>query len=130
MRSVRDVVTRFRENWRGYVHTYRMLLALTVLASLADMASTIYFMLIHGTDVEQHPAVRSFAYVLGPILGPIVGKAVQFFVVIALTVFLRRWALYIFLTVIILYLWAAWYNIWGYHLYYPRLLKLLEYLAI
>lgn len=124
------MVTRFRENWAGYVRQYRVLLVLTILASLADMASTIYFMLIRGPGAEQHPAVRTFAYALGPVLGPMFGKTVQFFVLIGLTVFLRRWALYIFITVIILYAWAAWYNVWGQYLYYPRLLKLLEHLAI
>ena len=127
IRSFRDVVTRFRENWTGYVRQYRILLILTILVSLADMASTIYFMLIRGPGAEQHPAVRTFAYALGPVLGPVFGKTVQFFVLIGVTVFLRRWALYIFVTVIILY---AWYNVWGQYLYYPRLLRLLEHLAI
>jgi len=113
IRSFRDVATRSRENWQGYVQQYRVFLVLAVLASLADMASTIYSMLIRGPGAEQHPAVRTFSYVLGPILGPMIGKAVQFFVLIGLTVFLRRWALYIFVTVIILYAWAAWYNVWG-----------------
>lgn len=130
MRSFQDVVTRFRENWQGYVHTYRVLLALTALACLADMASTIHFMLIHGPGIEEHPAVRTFAYVLGPILGPIVAKAVQFFVVVGLTVFLRRWAFHIFLTVIILYTWAAWYNVWGHDLFCPHLLHILHHMGL
>jgi len=52
----------------------------------------------------------------------IVGKLCQFIVVVCLTVYLRRCAAYIFVAVIVLYTWAAWYNVWGCELYYPRLL--------
>lgn len=130
LRSIDDIVTRLRENWVGYVQEYRIFLILVVLASLADMASTIHFMVSVGPEVELHPTVRFLSEFFGPVLGPILGKAVQFTVVIVLTVFLRRWAIFIFIPVIILYSWAAWYNVWGYQLYYPRLFRLLEYLAI
>ena len=94
------------------------------------MASTIYFMLSRGAGAEEHPAVRTFSYMLGPIFGPAFGKTVQFFVIIGLTVFLRRWAIHIFITVIILYTWAAWYNVWGQDLYYPRFLQILNRLGL
>jgi len=128
MRSSRDVLTRFRENWIGYAHEYRFLLVLVVLASLADMASTMWFMLSRGLAAESHPAVRTISLVFGPVLGPILGKSAQFLTVIGVTVFLRRWALFIFIPVIILYAWAAWYNVWGHELYYPRLVQWLEHL--
>ncbi len=112
-------MTRLRENWQGYLWEYRIFLALAVLASLADMASTVWLMHIHGPGAEGHPAVRTFSYMLGPIVGPMFDKAVQFFVLLGVTVFLRRWALYLFVTIIILYTWAAWYNVWGHDLYYP-----------
>jgi len=130
LRSFDDVKTRLRENWVGYVHEYRVFLVLVVLASLADMASTIHFMLYAGPQAEVHPTVRFASEFFGPWLGPMLGKAIQFTVIIVLTVFLRRWAIFIFIPVIILYSWAAWYNVWGYLLYYPRLLHLLEHLAI
>ncbi len=125
-----DIVARLRRNWVGYVREYRIFLVLVLLASLADMASTIHFMLHNGPQAEYHPTVRYAAQFLCPILGPAFGKAVQVIVIITLTVFLRRWAIFIFVPVIILYTWAAWYNVWGYHLYYPRLLHLLEHLTI
>jgi hypothetical protein len=125
-----DIVARLRENWVGYVHEYRVFLVLVVLASLADMLSTIHFMLYAGPQAEFHPTVRFISVLFGPVLGPILGKAVQVTVIITLTVFLRRWAVFIFIPVIILYFWAAWYNVWGYHLYTPRLLHFLECLAI
>jgi predicted membrane protein len=130
IRSVADIRTRFRANWKGYVYEYRILLVLALVASLADMASTIYFMRTTGPGAEEHPVVRAVSDVTGPVLGPILGKAVQFLVLVLVTVFLRRWAVFIFLPIIILYGWAAWYNVWGHDLYYPRLLELLRYLAI
>ncbi len=130
LRSFDDVVTRLHENWVGYVQEYRIFLVLVVLASLADMASTIHFMLYAGPQAEFHPTVRFASEFFGPVLGPVLGKAIQFTVIIVVTVFLRRWAIFIFIPVIILYFWAAWYNVWGYQLYYPRLLHILEHLAI
>jgi hypothetical protein len=41
-----------------------------------------------------------------------------------------RRGIFIFIPVIILYAGAAWYDVWGHELYYPRLLHGLEYLAI
>jgi len=113
IRSTKDIIERFQVNWNGYIYEYRVFLILTVLAALADMASTIYFMLEEGSWAEGHPAVRLVSEVLGPIVGPIIGKLCQFIVIIALTVYLRRQAVYIFIAVIIFYTWAAWYNIWG-----------------
>ncbi len=128
IRTISDIVECFRVNWQGYLRRYWIFLVLTILAAAADMFSTIRFMLVEGPQAEGHPAVRLFAAFFGPVLGPVVGKLCQFAVIIPVTVYLRRWAVYIFVTVIILYTWAAWYNIWGQYLYYPRLLKLLEYL--
>jgi hypothetical protein len=130
MRTFRDVLARFRENWVGYVREYRVLLALVFLASLADTASTIHFMLSQGPSAEGHPAVRLISEAYGPIFGPVLGKTVQFLTIVGVTVFLRRWALFIFIPIIILYTWAAWYNVWGHELYHPRLVQWLERLAI
>jgi len=129
IRSVSDIVERFRVNWEGYGHECRVFLILTVLAALADASSTVYFMLRAGPDAEGHPAIRLIAAVFGSILGPIVGKLCQFTAVVALTVYLRRWAAYIFVAVIVLYAWAAWYNVWGCDLYSPRLLDWLDHLT-
>ena len=118
IRSASDIVERFRVNWEGYIHECRAFLILTV-----------YFMLRAGPDAEGHPAIRLISAVFGPILGPILGKLCQFTAVVALTVYLRRWAAYIFVAVIVLYAWAAWYNVWGCDLYYPRLLDWLDHLT-
>jgi hypothetical protein len=126
IRSIDDIVTRLRENWVGYAREYRVFLILVVLASLADMASTIHFMVYAGPEAELHPTVRFVSEFFGPLLG----KVIQVIVSITLTVFLRRWAIFIFIPVIILYTWAAWYNVWGYQIYSPPLLRFLEHLAI
>jgi len=104
---------RLRANWRGYVRQWWVFLVLTALAALADMGTTIHFMRTAGAEAEGHPAVRVVSLAFGPVLGPILGKLCQLAVVILLTVYLRRYALYIFVAVIILYAWAAWYNLWG-----------------
>lgn len=123
MQALRE---RFRRNWPGYVAQYRVLLLLTLLAALADMVSTFHFMRHEGPEAEAHPVIRLVSMVLGPLWGPLVGKACQLAAVVAVTVCYRRHAVYVFVPVIMLYGWAAWYNIWGCHLYQPRLLWLLE----
>jgi hypothetical protein len=124
-RTVADVVARFRANARGYFSAYRWWLAVTVAAAMADMASTMHVMLREGAGVELHPAIRIVSAVLGPIAGPMVGKLCQLAAVVLVTIYLRRWAISIFLAVTVLYLWAAWYNVWGWQVYEPRLLRLL-----
>jgi hypothetical protein len=130
IRSARNIVERFRTNWEGYIREFRVFLILTALAAVADATSTVYFMLQAGPDAEGHPAIRMISAVFGPILGPIIGKLCQLTVVVALTIYLRRWAIYIFVAVIILYAWAAWYNVWGCDLYYPRLLDWLDHISL
>jgi hypothetical protein len=111
MQSVDDVIERIRANWRGYVSAYGIFLILVVLAAAADALSTVFFMLVRGPQEETHPVIRWIALALGPVLGPLVGKLVQIVALIAVTVYLRRWAVYLFVLATILYAWAAWYNI-------------------
>jgi len=130
LRSWDDIWMRLQDNGNGYAREYRVLLVLLLLVSLADAASTIHFMMQRGAGAELHPTVRSVSYLFGPILGPLLGKAIQVVVVVVLTVYFRRRAIFIFIPVIILYAWAAWYNVWGHHLYYPNLLRILDYFAV
>jgi hypothetical protein len=111
IRSIRDIAERLQANWNGYLTQYWMFLTLLALAAIADMLSTVFFMVIDGPHAERHPMIRLISIVLGPVTGPVIGKLLQFAAVIVVTVFLRRWALYIFVTVIILYAWAAAYNV-------------------
>ena len=111
VRSIGDVAKRLQDNWPGYLATYWAFLVVLALAAVADMFSTVFFMAIDGPHAESHPVIRLLALALGPMLGPVVGKLAQFAAVVLLTVFLRRWAIYIFVAVIILYAWAAVYNV-------------------
>lgn len=126
IRTINDIVERFRMNWRGFLRRYWIFITLTTLAAVADMFSTVYFMHVEGADMERHPTIRLLSLFLGPMFGPVVGKLWQLAAVFAVTVYLRRWAVYIFVTVIILYTWAAWYNIWGRYLYYPMLVDFFD----
>ncbi len=111
IRSFSDVTERLQANWDGYLTRYWVFLVLLALAAIADMLSTVFFMIIDGPEAEGHPVIRLLSIVLGPVSGPIIGKCGQFAAAIVLTVFLRRWAIYIFITAIMLYAWAAVYNI-------------------
>ncbi len=75
------------------------------------MFSTIHFITIEGPESEAHPDVMILSIILGPVLGPIAGKICQLAAILLITVYLRRWAVYIFSAIILLYTWAAWYNI-------------------
>ena len=110
VRSIGDVARRLQDNWPGYLATYWAFLLLLAVAAAADMLSTVFFMAIDGPQAESHPVIRLLSLALGPMLGPVVSKLAQFAAVILLTVFLRRWAICIFVAVIILYAWAAVYN--------------------
>jgi len=126
VRNLHDIIARFKTNWRGYIRQYHLLLILTALAATADMVSTIYIMLVYGPEAEWHPTIRLLSTIFGPVFGPMAGKLWQLAVVVALTVYLRFWARYIFVTVAFIYTWAAWYNIWGRLIYYPFILELLD----
>lgn len=125
-RNINDIRERLRTNWQGYVRQYWIFLVLTVFAAMADMLSTVHFMHIEGAEIERHPTIRLLSMFLGPVLGPIIGKLFQLVAIIVITAYLRRWAVYIFITVIILYSWAAWYNVWGRFLYYPLFIHFLD----
>ena len=125
-RKINDIVIRFKTNWRGFLRQYYVFLILTFIAAMADMFSTVYFMHIEGAEFERHPTIRLFSMIFGPMVGPIVGKLWQLMALIIITIYLRKWALYIFVAVIILYSWAAWYNIWGRFLYYPVFIQILD----
>jgi hypothetical protein len=95
-------------------------LAAASLAAGLDLVSTMAFMLRDGVEGEAHPVIRLVAQVCGPVLGPIVGKVCQLAALAAVTLYARPLAIPIFVAVIILYTWAAWYNVWGGEWYVPR----------
>ena len=112
--SWRDIITRLRDNARGYFRELRAFLAVALIAALADLASTIYFMLKHGVDAELHPAIRMVSWAFGPIVGPVLSKVCQLAALGLVTLYLRRWAKPILIAASLFYTLAACYNFWLY----------------
>lgn len=117
------LVKKFTENYRGFFHRYRWFIAVFVLAIFCDAASTIHFMLIEGPGVEIHPLIRLVSRILGPVVGPVMAAIGKALAGVALCIYCRRFAAYIFVTASTISFWAAWYNIWGYKVYTPLILK-------
>jgi hypothetical protein len=110
-------VVRFRENSRGYWVHYRPVILLFTLALLCDAVSTVHFMRELGATAELHPAVRWASMAFGPVLGPLIGAAGKALASVFVTICCRRYALGIFMAASLIYLFAAWYNIWGIYLF-------------
>jgi len=117
------LINRFRKNWCGFWKTYSWLIAVFIVALFCDAASTIHFMLRAGPEVEMHPIIRCISRIMGPVVGPLAAATGKAITGIALAVYLRRFAAYLFVTASIISFWAAWYNIWGHKLYTPMILE-------
>ncbi|MDD5350783.1 MAG: hypothetical protein PHQ12_11285 [Chthoniobacteraceae bacterium] len=117
--------TRWRANTPGYFRAFAPYLAVAFFAAAADFWSTYATMLSLGVESELHPAIRLVSHVFGAFLGPLLGKVVQYAALVAVTILWRPYARIIFLPVIVLYLYAAWFNLWGNELYTPLFAKLL-----
>jgi hypothetical protein len=122
------VTTRLRTHRVNYVRDLRGFLLALLLAALADGLSTVWFMRVDGVEAELHPVVRGAAAVLGPWLGAALGKAVQVVAIVLVTLYWRHLAKLLLGTASLVYLWAAWYNLWGYELYTPLLVRWLWFL--
>ncbi len=121
---VKQIGERLKRNWQGFWGRYWWLMVVFVAALGCDAASTMYFMLRDGGHQnEVHPAIWLSSAVLGPIWGPLLGWLGKAAAGIAVAVFWRGIALYLFVAGSILSFWAAWYNVWGANIYEPRLLR-------
>jgi hypothetical protein len=117
------LVSKFRENYRGFWKDYRWFVVVFVISLFCDAASTMHFMLREGPDVEMHIVIRFISRLLGPVAGPLVGAVGKAVAGVIVGVFCRKFAAYIFITASIISFWAAWYNIWGYQLYTPIIME-------
>jgi hypothetical protein len=113
------VEARFRNNASGFWVAYKWMLIVFFVALLCDAASTVYFMLDTGPESEIHPMVRVAARIAGPVAGPLLGALVKACSGILVVIYCRRFAAYILVSVSVISLWAAWYNIWGIKIYSP-----------
>lgn len=126
LRTFADLREFFTDNAAGFFAAHRMVLIILVVAAMADLATTIRFMLADGVHQEVHPVIRAVSVLFGPIMGPTIGKLGQVVGVLIIGILFRRHARIIIATVAFLYAWAAWYNIWGVHLYTPRIVSVFE----
>ena len=117
----RPVTDRLEANYVGYFRDFRVLVVVICLAATGDLVTTIMFMMKDGVDMEVHPAIRIASIVLGPVVGPLLGKAFQLLAIFVVTVYWRRGAKYVFIAATMMYAWAAWYNVWGRYIYEPIL---------
>lgn len=109
-------IERFRRNAQGFWTAYRSLIVLFVIGLIFDAASTVHFMARLGASAEWHPAVRLAGETFGPVAGPILGAVGKAVACIYVTIYFRRYAGYILSGSAIIYLLAAWYNVWGMYL--------------
>lgn len=123
--TITPLIARFRENRDGFFASYKWLIVIFLTALLCDALSTTYFMLDREAAEELHPVVSIVVEILGPVLGPLVGFAGKAAAGLCVAIYCRRWARHILGAATAIALWAAWYNIWGVHLYYPNLLRLI-----
>jgi len=114
-----DIALRFRSNSKGFWKQYKWLIIIFVTALICDCASTVYFMLHTGPESELHPGVQYASELLGPVAGPIIIMILKCIAGIAVSIYLRKYALYIFVAGSGIFFWAAWYNIWGSYMYQP-----------
>lgn len=113
--TIRAVLDRFHGNSLGFVQSHRWFLLFFCVALLCDAASTTYYMLRWnlGPENDLHPMIRFYATHFGPVYGPFIGAYAKAFAAIVLAIYLRPWAQYILSVPAVIYLFAAWYNIWG-----------------
>ena len=120
-------ISRFRKNYAGYFHEFRFYIWLAVLAAFLDFLTTWRFMKEGGIEDELHPVIRLVSIFAGPLAGPLIGKVCQLAALGFLTIVFRKAARIIFIPIIVIYLYAAWYNTWGTCLYTPLFLRLLSF---
>lgn len=117
------LTTKLKENSWGFWKDYRWFIIVFVIALFCDAAGTIHFMLIEGPDVEIHPVIRLVSKILGPVAGPLIAAVGKAFAGILVCIYCRRFAAYIFVAASIISFWAAWYNLWGFKIYTPLILR-------
>ncbi|MEI8340032.1 MAG: hypothetical protein WCH43_00660 [Verrucomicrobiota bacterium] len=117
--------SRIRSNRPGFFREFAFYLVAVVISAGLDFASTCQFMSEGGIDDELHPLIRIVSHLFGPVMGPLFGKLGQLAAVVFLTLVFRRAARVIFIPVIVIYLYAAWFNTYGVTLYTPLFLRLI-----
>jgi len=110
---------RFIQNHTGFWYEHRWILAVFITAVFCDALSTIMFMNRLGIEAELHPIYYLVSKVFGPNIGPLLGAVGKTGAAIAVGIYCRKFAPYLFLAITIISFWAAWYNVWGINIYVP-----------
>ncbi len=104
-----------------FARKYRLPLAVLVLGSALDAATTIDFMLHYGPGEELHPAARVVADVFGVPVGVILGAVVRLAFVLVVAAVWRKWCAWMMVICGILYAlaaasnhlgWMRWFWLW------------------
>jgi hypothetical protein len=69
--------------------------------------------------------IRVAATIAGPVLGPLLGAFAKTIAGVMVSIYCRRFAVYILVLTAIISFWAAWYNVWGVEMYRPIFMKYL-----
>src|SRR6266851_5705028 len=101
-------LTRLRRNYRGYFQKFYLYILLAAAAAFVDSLSTWNFMVNGSVYDELHPVIRFVSIMVGPVLGPLIGKICQLLALVFLTIVFRPAARIIFIPVILIYLYGAW----------------------
>lgn len=89
---------------------WKLAAAVFLIATLADLATTLVFFHRHGVNLELHPGIRLFGYAYGLTIGPIAGKLVQAVGVLLLAFFAGRAGIILLAVVTFVYGLAAIHN--------------------
>ncbi len=116
---------RFRANVPGFFREFWPYILFASIAVFLDFLSTWHFMAPGNIGDELHPVIRSISYVFGPFFGPLIGKLGQVACLLWFTITYRPFARITFIPVSVIYLYAAWFNVWGIDLYTPMFYRLL-----
>ncbi len=111
--GILNITNRFTDNSKGFWQSHRFYIYIFLIALTADTFSTVHFMSYLGVNAEFHPAVRYISVLFGPVAGPFLGGLLKCMGCFVVTIYFRKYANLIFISAALIYLWAAWYNIWG-----------------
>lgn len=92
----------FKKHW--------VLVIILVASAVADAMSTTYFMRITGPGEEMNLGVRLLSGWCGIVVGPVIGKLWQVLAMYAVSVITPRLTRVVFITVIAVNLYAAFFN--------------------
>jgi hypothetical protein len=74
------------------------LIAIFLIAGLADLATTLVFFHTQGVNYEVHPGIRLIGYAYGRTIGPILGKTFQIVGIVFISAIFPRFAVFLLCT--------------------------------